>query len=275
MKKLFFFIFTLIFFGGCALSRDVASLRTDLNQLKRDVYDITALTKKELSASVKEETFQSLRESGAQLRSEVSGLSKDVQMLTGRFDEYKHFMDTSMKKQTAEIELLKLQIAELDKQVKDLQAKVFPKQDTDKTKDKTTADAKTAEIKEPGKLYESAYNAFKAKKYKESRQQFEAFLKEYPKDSLASNAQFWIAETYYAEEDYAGAVVEYDSLLKKHPNSEKAPSALLKQGYSFIEMGDKKAARGILEQLKTKYPKSKEAEQAKKKLNELSKKKTK
>ena len=46
----------------------------------------------------------------------------------------------------------------------------------------------------------------------------------------------------------------------------------LKQGYSFIEMGDKKAARGILEQLKEKYPKSKEAALAKKKLEEMNKK---
>ena len=37
-------------------------------------------------------------------------------------------------------------------------------------------------------------------------------------------------------------------------------------------MGDKKAARGILEQLKEKYPKSKEAALAKKKLEEMNKK---
>jgi tol-pal system protein YbgF len=279
VKKIFFFIFVLILLSGCALSRDVVALKSEVNQIKSDVYNIgkeTTLTKKEVSASVKEETFQSLRESGASLRSEVSGLSKDVQTLTGRFDEYKNFIDTSLKKQASETDLLKSQIAALETQIKDLQAKVYPKQDADKTKDKTdskTTDSKAGEIKEPGKLYESAYNAFKAKKYKESRQKFEAFLKEYPKDSLASNAQFWVAETYYAEEDYAGAVVEYDALLKKYPNSEKASSALLKQGYAFIEMGDKKAAKGILEQLKTKYPKSKEAEQAKKKLDELNKKK--
>ena len=98
------------------------------------------------------------------------------------------------------------------------------------------------------------------------------FRKNFRKISLAGNAQFWIAEAYYAEEDYAGAIVEYDALLKNYPKSEKAPGALLKQGYSFIEMGDKKAARGILEQLIEKYPKSKEAALAKKKLEEMNKK---
>ncbi|MDP2277579.1 MAG: tol-pal system protein YbgF, partial [Nitrospirota bacterium] len=128
------------------------------------------------------------------------------------------------------------------------------------------------EVKDPVKVYGAAYASFKDKKYKEAREKFEAFLKEFPKDKLAGNAQFWIAETYDAEEDYAGAIVEYDALLKNYPNSEKAPGALLKQGYSFIEMGDKKAARGILEQLKEKYPKSKEAALAKKKLEEMNKK---
>ena len=37
-------------------------------------------------------------------------------------------------------------------------------------------------------------------------------------------------------------------------------------------MGDKKAARGILEQLKDKYPKSKEAALANKKLEDMNKK---
>ena len=37
-------------------------------------------------------------------------------------------------------------------------------------------------------------------------------------------------------------------------------------------MGDKKAAKGILEQLREKYPKSKEAELAKRKLEDMNKK---
>ena len=109
-------------------------------------------------------------------------------------------------------------------------------------------------------------------KIQRGAEKFDVFQKEFPKDKLAGNAQFWIAEAYYAEEDYAGAIVEYDALLKNYPKSEKAPGALLKQGYSFIEMGDKKAARGILEQLKEKYPQSKEAALAKKKLEEMNKK---
>ncbi len=117
--------------------------------------------------------------------------------------------------------------------------------------------------------YLTAYNAFKEKRYKEAREKFELFLREFPKDSLADDAQFWIAETYYAEEDYAGAIVEFEALLRNYPDSEKLPAALFKQGYAFFKMGDKKAAKAILEQVEQKYPKSKEAELARKEIEKI------
>jgi tol-pal system protein YbgF len=210
--------------------------------------------------------------------------------LTGRFDENKYFIDKSLKDKSSEMDLLRAQITALETQVKEIQAKLSSKTDTDAapkdkpdvkdvkkekktdTEETKAPETKTPKIKDPAKAYEAAYASFKNKKYKEAREKFDAFQKEFPKDKLVGNAQFWIAEAYYAEEDYAGAIVEYDALLKNYPKSEKAPAALLKQGYSFIEMGDKKAARGILEQLKEKYPKSKEAVLAKKKLEEMNKK---
>ena len=52
----------------------------------------------------------------------------------------------------------------------------------------------------------------------------------------------------------------------------KAPC---KQGYSFLELGDKKTGKVILETLIEKYPKSNEADLARKKLKELAKPKKK
>lgn len=287
--------FSLLLILGCATT-DLETMKADINQLKRDSYDFKKETSELRSAIKKEsgsELFNALRDSQAQLSSEVSGISKDLQVLIGRFDENKHFMDKSLKERASEMELLRSQISSLDIQMKEMQAKlsaieakaVSPaetkkeepqrhdaKPDDTKASDTRPAEAKTPEAKDPTKHYETALNTYKEKKYKEAREKFESFLKEYPKDKLAGNAQFWLAETYYAEEDYAGAIVEYDVLLKNYPTSDKTIGALLKQGYAFIEMGDKKAGKGILEQLVQKYPKAKEAELAKKKIEEISKK---
>jgi tol-pal system protein YbgF len=120
--------------------------------------------------------------------------------------------------------------------------------------------------------YEDAYSAFIQKRYKEARDKFEAFAKDFPKDELTDNAYFWIGETYFGEKDYEGAILAYETFLKKYLNSPKAPSAMYKQGICFLEIRDKKTGKVILEQVLERYPKSKEAELAKKKLNELNQK---
>ncbi len=272
-----FVLILLLFLAGC-VTDEFAVMKADINQLKKDSFDIkkeTSEIKTEIAdlkeKAVKEDALIAVREGTISLRSEVSGISRDLQILTGRFDENKYFIDKALKGKSSEIDLLRSQITSLETQMKEMQTKLSEKTDAEETKT-PVGDSTLREIKDPVKVYEAARASFEDKKYKEAREKFEAFMKEFPKDKLAGNARFWIAETYYAEKDYAGAIVEYDALLKNYPNSEKAPGALLKQGYSFIEMGDKKAARGILEQLKEKYPKSREAALAKKKLEEMNKK---
>ena len=130
---------------------------------------------------------------------------------------------------------------------------------------------KTGEQKDKTKLYESALSAFKDKKYKEAREKFEVFTKEFPENELTDNALFWIGETYYNEKDFESAILAYETVLKKYPKSEKAASALLKQGFSFIETGDKKTGKTILENVRERYLNSKEAELAKKKIEEIDK----
>ena len=121
-------------------------------------------------------------------------------------------------------------------------------------------------------MYESAYNAFKAKKYREAREKFSAFVKKFPKDALAGNAHFWTGESYYAEKDFENAILAYETVIKSYPQNVKIPGALYKQGLSFMELGDKKTAKVIFEKLIEKYPDSPEAAQAKKKKAEIDKK---
>jgi tol-pal system protein YbgF len=132
--------------------------------------------------------------------------------------------------------------------------------------------ALTPGLKNKKAIYDAAYNAFEKGRYKEAREQFEVFIKEFPQDELTDNAQFWIAETYYREEDFKNAILAYEEVLKKYPKSKKVPGALLKQGVAFIELGDNKTGKVILEKLMESYPGSKQAELAKKKIEEIEKK---
>ena len=63
-------------------------------------------------------------------------------------------------------------------------------------------------------------------------------------------------------------MLEFNEVLKKYPKSNKVPAALLKQGMAFSELGNKKEARLVLEKVVDKYPKTEEADRAKKMLRE-------
>jgi tol-pal system protein YbgF len=227
------------------------------------------------------------------MQATISNLSKDIQMLNGRFDENKYFVEKTLKDTSAEMDLIKVQITSMESRIKEMRDRLNAfegrmKEQKEPSREQTSGDENMEEPQKepqpaeavPAKTtasdnvskYEAAYTAFKNKKYKEAREKFEAFIKEFPKDELSDNAHFWVAETYYNEKDYEGAILAYETFLKKYPKSRKATPALLKQGFSFLEIGDKKTARVIFEQVVERYPDSKEAETAKKQIEGLNKK---
>lgn len=278
---------TFCFLLGCASVTDFEDLRGDTNQLKRETFEIRKDVndmKVKTENVIKEEDFRAFRESQAEIHSRILDISKDLQLLTGRFDENKYSMEKFLKDSSSEINLLKAELTNIEGQIKNIKEKLNaldnqPKEAEKKVEEpkKELAQPQAAQPPEPaglknkGAIYESAYDAFKSKRYKEAREKFDAFIKEYPQDDLTDNAQFWIAETYYGEKDYEGAILAYEVVIKKYPKSEKAPGAFLKQGLSFLEIGDRKTAKTILEKLLESYPESKEVELAKKKIEEIDK----
>lgn len=133
------------------------------------------------------------------------------------------------------------------------------------------AQVKAPETQKEGKpdlkeSYFDAFNDFKSGKYDEARGKFQAFLKQFPNASLASGAQFWIGECYYVQGNIEKAILEYDKVIKNYPKGDMVPHALLKQGLSFLKLGDKTGARMTLEKLSTDYPDTHQASIARSKL---------
>jgi len=101
---------------------------------------------------------------------------------------------------------------------------------------------------------------------------FRGFLKKYPSSELADNAQYWIAECYFAMRDYQKAIKEFQVLVEKYPRSDKIKSAILKQGLSFAELQMPDEAKIFLEKTVKDYPGTDEAARAKEKLDKLNQK---
>jgi tol-pal system protein YbgF len=115
-------------------------------------------------------------------------------------------------------------------------------------------------------LYKDAYETYQKKDLDGARKKFEAFLKQYPNTELSGNAQFWMGEIYYQKKDFEKAILEYEKTITKYPETDKVPAALYKQALAFQELGDKKNARNLLKRVIERFPRSKQAEMARKKL---------
>lgn len=118
-------------------------------------------------------------------------------------------------------------------------------------------------------LYARAKQLFDKGEYENARELFRSFLKQHPKSKKGDNAQFWLGEIYYREKWYEKAILEYQKVIENYPKGNKTPSALLKQGFSFLNLDDKANARLILKELIRKFPDSNEANVAKNKLKTL------
>jgi tol-pal system protein YbgF len=117
--------------------------------------------------------------------------------------------------------------------------------------------------------YETAYNLFKAAKYKDAIAQFNKFIKSYPSSNFIPSAQYWIGNSYYALRDFKNAVTAQEKLLSNYPDSAKAPDAMLNIASSHQETNKKAAAKKTLETLIAKYPGSEAADKAKRRLANL------
>ena len=84
------------------------------------------------------------------------------------------------------------------------------------------------------------------------------FLREYPKDALSGNAQYWLGQTYYARGNYADATRTFLEGMSKYPESPKAPAYLLKVGMSLNLLGEKKDACEVYRELNARFPNSSE-----------------
>jgi tol-pal system protein YbgF len=107
------------------------------------------------------------------------------------------------------------------------------------------------------------------KNYGAAVREFDQFLKDFPDSSLAANAQYWKAEGHFALGDYAMAVAEFQKVVEKYPQSDKVCDARLKQGYCFLERGEKDKARAFLTEVTQHCAATPSADKAAEKLADL------
>lgn len=121
----------------------------------------------------------------------------------------------------------------------------------------------------PDVLYNNALRDYNAAKYPLAVQEFQDYVKYYGSTDLAGNAQFYLGEIDYRQQNFEQAIKDYDQVLQQFPGGNKAAAAMLKKGYALIELGQKKDGIQELNSLIARYPRSVEASQARDRLKQL------
>lgn len=106
----------------------------------------------------------------------------------------------------------------------------------------------------PKQLYETAYGYMLQRDYGAAEVSFDDFLKRFPQDSLAGNAQYWLGESYFVRGQYKAAAGAFLKGYQTYAQSAKAPDSLLKLAMSLDRLGQKDAACSSYSELSTKFP---------------------
>lgn len=117
--------------------------------------------------------------------------------------------------------------------------------------------------------YERAFELLKQGRYDLAMAAFKAFVETYPKGQYADNAQYWLGEANYVQRNFQAALTEFGKVVDGFPSSDKRPDAMLKQGYTYQELGQNDKARATLSNVISSYPNSTAARLATKRLQDL------
>jgi TolA-binding protein len=69
-----------------------------------------------------------------------------------------------------------------------------------------------------------------------------------------ANAQYWLAECYYAQEKYIQALAEFQRVKTLFPKADKVFDAELKVAYTYYKLGRIEEAKQKLSQLSRDWP---------------------
>jgi tol-pal system protein YbgF len=108
----------------------------------------------------------------------------------------------------------------------------------------------------PRDEFDRAYDYVMRKDFPLAQQAFQDFLKKYPSDPMAGEAQFWLGESLFQGKNYQLAAEAFVTMTKKYPTSPKQPDTLLRLGQSLAALQQRDLACVTLAEVAKKFPRA-------------------
>jgi tol-pal system protein YbgF len=272
-------LFCIIVLAGCAGRSDVIVLDDRLAAVEGQLARQKALI--DQFGQTSENKEQNIRGQTANLRVEIDAMREQIGAINGRLEEVEYQIKQGKNTPgntdasgSTELDRLKEDARVLNSRITSIE-QYLDMGGAAKSTAVKPAPTKVPAAKVPlsslsdQELYDQAKQAFDTGELEKAREGFQEFTKRFPNSQNADNAQFWIGEIYYREKWYEKAIVEYQKVVENYPKGNKIRSAMLKQGYAFLNIGDKANARLILKELISKYPDTTESQLAAQKLSQI------
>ncbi len=174
---------------------------------------------------------------------------------------------SSLNSQEQTVEKLSGKIAELERQLQRQNSEIEQlRQGPQQTQSSYLSDrlpqtARTASAPvqgegSPTEVYLQAFGDYASGHYQSAISGFDLFLQRFPNNSYASNAQFWLGDCYFNQQQYPLAIQGFERVLNDYQNAPKSPDALLKIAIAQLQLGATDEARQAIDTLGQRYPKS-------------------
>lgn len=243
---------------GSALRKDVTDLKGRVSKQEESV-DTKV---KQLDDSLEKATAL-LKRNSADVGAEVEALSKEMAALTGSIEGFRRDIE-ELRAQVAALTATNAQIrADYEQRLAAAEARVEALEKGAKVVTPTAPDKDT--------LYANATTKLQAGQLTDARKDFRDYVKKYPQDAKADDAQYWVAESFYREKQYEKAIAEFQKVIDAYPDADMADDAFLQAGTAAADMKWCVDANAYFGELVRRYPKSTLVKTAKQKLEHLKK----
>ena len=123
---------------------------------------------------------------------------------------------------------------------------------------------------QPQRLFDGSYADYTSGNYSLAVQGFEQYLRAFPKNTRAHEAQLYVAESLAYDKKDSDAVVAYERVIANYPGSASVPTAYYKRGLALERLGESARARESYEAVIKQFPDAQQATLAKQALERLS-----
>ena len=234
------------------LQRDIATLQDQVRTLQSSTAEkltaMTVLMQQTLDAANNANKAVAVLESrlNSRLEQQSANVDKPLAVTGAKVDQMSNdfqSMRDSLTDVVSRMGKLEQRLVDLNNTVKTIQAPPPP-----------PSGSSAAPAIPASTLFESAYRDTMGGRREMALKEFNDYVQAYGDTDKAPEAQFWIGQIYFEQNNFPEALKNFDAVLERYSSSSKTPDAMYMKGQTLVKMGKRDDGAKEFRALLAKYP---------------------